>query len=151
MVLHAKSQKWQFQFSTILRFWRVFHCLPLSEFLEGNSVGKTLSADTNTLQHTITPELVQDKAWFNHASLLVFIGNDAANKMRAGTVQGVHQSSQLFLNEDMDTVSLQESYMYFHYEGPLGYMFPTQPFFVLSYNAALRDETKWLQGRLMLR
>ena len=81
----------------------------------------------------------------------MFIGNDAANKMRAGTVQGVHQSSQLFLNEDMDTVSLQEPYMYFHYEGPLGYMFPTQPFFVLSYNAALRDETKWLQGRLMLR
>ena len=42
----------------------------------------------------------------------MFIGNDAANKMRAGAVQGVHQSSQLFLNEDMDTVSLQEPYMF---------------------------------------
>lgn len=35
--------------------------LPLSELLEDNAVWKALSAYTNPLQHTITPQLIQNK------------------------------------------------------------------------------------------
>ena len=35
--------------------------LPLSELLEDNAIWKALSAYTNTLQHTITPQLIQNK------------------------------------------------------------------------------------------
>lgn len=35
--------------------------IPLSELLEDNSVGEALSADPDSLQHTITLQLIQDQ------------------------------------------------------------------------------------------
>lgn len=35
--------------------------VPLAELLEDDSVGKSLSADPDPLQHTVTPQLLQDQ------------------------------------------------------------------------------------------
>ena len=37
------------------------HASPLSELLEDNAVGEALSADPDSLQDSVTPELVQDQ------------------------------------------------------------------------------------------
>ena len=34
---------------------------PLSELLENNAVGEPLATDTDSLQHTVTPQLLQDQ------------------------------------------------------------------------------------------
>lgn len=34
---------------------------PLTEFLEDDSVGETLSTDSDSLQYTVTPQLLQDQ------------------------------------------------------------------------------------------
>ena len=44
--------------------------IPLLEFLEEHPVRKALSADSDTLQYTITPELVQHQMSADLASLL---------------------------------------------------------------------------------
>ena len=41
----------------------------LAEFLEENSVGEALSTDSNSLQHTITSQLLQHQGWVNFSSL----------------------------------------------------------------------------------
>lgn len=43
--------------------------LPLSELLENDAIGEALSADTDPLQHTVTPQLVQNQVWVQFASL----------------------------------------------------------------------------------
>lgn len=43
--------------------------LPLSELLEDNAVWKALSAYTNPLQDTITPQLIQNKVGIKFTSL----------------------------------------------------------------------------------
>ena len=43
--------------------------LPLSELLEDNAVREALSADTDPLQHTITPQLVQHQVGVQFTSL----------------------------------------------------------------------------------
>ena len=43
--------------------------LPLFEFLERNSVGKTLTANTDPFKNTITFQLIQDKMGIDLASL----------------------------------------------------------------------------------
>lgn len=43
--------------------------LPLAEFLENDSVGKSLPANTNTLQDTITSQLLQNKVSFQFSRL----------------------------------------------------------------------------------
>ena len=75
---------------------------PLAEFLEGYPVWKSFSADTDTFQHTITPQLMQYKWRLDHTSFLVFIWNNATYKMRASAVQGIHKTCKLFLNEKED-------------------------------------------------
>lgn len=54
--------------------------LPLSELLEDNTVGETLSADTDTLKHTITPQLVQDKVGVQFTSLGVVEKKEVLSK-----------------------------------------------------------------------
>lgn len=75
---------------------------PLSEFLEGHPVWESFSADTDTFQNTITPQLMQYKWRLDHTSFLMFIWNNAAHKMRTSAVQGIHKTCKLFLNEKED-------------------------------------------------
>lgn len=39
--------------------------IPLPELLVEKSVGETLPADTDSLQHTVAPQLVEDKVGIN--------------------------------------------------------------------------------------
>jgi len=43
--------------------------VPLSELLEDDAVGEALSADTDALQHTVAPQLVQDQVGIQFTSL----------------------------------------------------------------------------------
>lgn len=72
--------------------------IPLFEFLEGDSVGETLSANTNSLKYTVTSQLMKDKIRVNYTCFLQFVGNDAADEVRRCGVQSVHQLVQLFLS-----------------------------------------------------
>lgn len=50
--------------------WKPFQKkLPLTEFLEDNSVGEALSADTDAFKDTIAPELFQDQGRINLSTL----------------------------------------------------------------------------------
>ena len=70
---------------------------PLLEVREGHTVGESLSADTDTFQHTIASQLVEHQAGINDTGLLVLIGDDATHKVRLGVEQGGHQTVQLLL------------------------------------------------------
>lgn len=35
--------------------------IPLSELLEDDAIGESLSADSDALQHTVTPQLIQNQ------------------------------------------------------------------------------------------
>lgn len=52
-----------------LRYTEYITLLPLSELLEDDAVGEALSANTDTLQHTITPQLIQNKVGVQFTSL----------------------------------------------------------------------------------
>jgi hypothetical protein len=71
----------------------------LSELLERNPVGETLSANSDSLQDTVATELVQDKSGVDLTGLLLVIGNDASDKVGVGVSQSDHELSQLFLVE----------------------------------------------------
>jgi len=43
--------------------------VPLSELLENDTVGKSLSADTDSLQHPVTSQLVQNQVGVQFTSL----------------------------------------------------------------------------------
>lgn len=49
------------QFIHVKSFTRWVPPIPLSELLEDDAVGESLSADTDSLQHTVTPELIQNQ------------------------------------------------------------------------------------------
>jgi hypothetical protein len=49
----------------------MFPWLPLSELLEDDAVGEALSADTDSLQNSITPQLVQNQMGLQLTSLTV--------------------------------------------------------------------------------
>ena len=61
------------------------------------SVGESLSADTDTLEHTVTSQLVQNQVWFNQGRGLALIGHDATDEMGLSAVQCRHQFVQLVL------------------------------------------------------
>jgi len=52
-------------FSFLLHDFKFYIYLPLFEISIWDPVWKTLSANTNTLQDTVTPELVQHKMGFH--------------------------------------------------------------------------------------
>ena len=56
-----------------------------------------MSADPDSLQDTVTSELVQDERSVDLASFLVVVRDDATNEVRVGVPQGGHQLCQLFL------------------------------------------------------
>ena len=65
--------------------------LPLPELRVKQTIRETFPADTNTFQHTITPQLVEDKMSIKNTSLLHLVGNNATNEMRDSVTQCGHQ------------------------------------------------------------
>ncbi len=55
----------------------------------------TLAANTNTFQHTVAVQLVHDQMSVQNTTRLQLVGNDTANEMGTGSVQGLHQLVQL--------------------------------------------------------
>lgn len=54
------------------RSLRCFHVnVPLSELLEDDAIGETLSANTDTLQDTIAPQLIQNQMRVEFSSLTI--------------------------------------------------------------------------------
>jgi len=54
-----------------------------------------LSADSDAFQHSIASELFQDEVRIDFAGLLLVVGNDATDEVRAGASQSLHQLGQL--------------------------------------------------------
>uniref|UniRef100_A0A2M4C5L0 Putative secreted protein n=1 Tax=Anopheles marajoara TaxID=58244 RepID=A0A2M4C5L0_9DIPT len=69
----------------------------LAELLEWDTVRETLAADTDTLEHTIAPQLIQHQRSIDLARSLLVVGDDATHKVRIRVAQRVHQFGQLFL------------------------------------------------------
>merc|ERR1711963_1172197 len=59
-----------------------------------HSVRETSHTDSDSLQHTITSELVHDKMRLNLSWLLVSVGHKTTDKVRLARVKGGHQLSQ---------------------------------------------------------
>merc|ERR1711963_522390 len=59
-----------------------------------HSVGETSHTDSDSLQHTITGELVHDKMRLNLSWLLVSVGHKTTDKVRLARVKGGHQLSK---------------------------------------------------------
>ena len=71
--------------------------IPLFELRVDDPVRESLPTDTDTLKHTVTLELVEDKVGIDHTRLFQLVGDDAAHKVGVGGVQGLHQLVQGFL------------------------------------------------------
>jgi len=71
--------------------------ISLAELLEGNSVGETLTADTDAFEDTVATQLVEHKRSVDLAGALLVVGNDTANEIGVGVAQCRHQLRQLFL------------------------------------------------------
>lgn len=56
-----------------------------------------LATDADALEDTVAAQLVQHQGRVDEAGALQVVGNDAADKMRVGVVERVHQGRQLFL------------------------------------------------------
>ena len=69
----------------------------LPELLEGDPVGESLSADSDALEDTVTPQLVQDQGGVDFSRPLLVVGDDAPDKVGVGVAQGHHQLAQLVL------------------------------------------------------
>ena len=72
-------------------------CLPLFKLGVDDPVGEALPTDTDTLEHTVTLELVENEGGINQARLLQLIGDDTTDEMRMCRVQGLHQFVEGFL------------------------------------------------------
>jgi hypothetical protein len=69
----------------------------LEEFGVDDSVGETLTRDTDTFEDTIATKLVQDDVSVDFSGALLVIGDDATDEVRVGGRKGVHQGVELFL------------------------------------------------------
>ena len=78
---------------------RCEYLVALTELLEENTVGKTETADSDSLQHSVAAQLIEDKVCHYLASLLLVVGNDATDKVWLGGAEGAHQVVELFLSE----------------------------------------------------
>ena len=64
--------------------------IPLPELLVEKPVRESLSADTDTLQHTVAAQLVQDQLSIDHTGTLHLVGDDATHKVRISVAQVDH-------------------------------------------------------------
>ena len=58
--------------------------IPLPELCIEESVGEALPADSDTLEDTIAPQLVEHQVSIDHTGPLQFVGDDAADKVGCG-------------------------------------------------------------------
>lgn len=72
--------------------------LPLPELVVEEAVGESFAADPDALQHTIAPQLVENKVGVDDASSLHLVGDDAADKVRVSASEGGHQVVQGLLS-----------------------------------------------------
>ena len=71
-------------------FWNNIGCeefISLSELLERDSVGETLSANSDSFQDTIATELVKDESSVDLTGFLLVIGNDTTDEVGIGVSQ----------------------------------------------------------------
>lgn len=68
----------------------------LLEVREDHSVRESLTTNTDTLQHTITGQLVHNQVSIHNTGLFHFVGDDATDEMGMGGLQSSHQFTQLF-------------------------------------------------------
>ena len=61
--------------------------IPLPEFLEWYSVRESLAADTNSLEDTVAPQLVQDQNRIDLPSSLLVVWNDTSHEVRVRVPQ----------------------------------------------------------------
>ena len=47
-----------------------------------SSVGETFTANTNTLKHTVTGQLIQHESGVDETTLFLLVGDDATNEVR---------------------------------------------------------------------
>lgn len=74
--------------------WKPFSKrLPLTEFLEDDSVGEALSTDTDAFKDTITPELFQDQGRINLSTL----------KRRMGRM--MHTRTAKLISKELSTIA----------------------------------------------
>ena len=73
----------------------------LTELLEEDPVGESESADPDALQDTVAAELIQDQVGGDLPRLLLVVWDDAADKVRLGGAQRVHQLAQLLLHRHL--------------------------------------------------
>ena len=71
-----------------------------------NPVGESFPANTDTLEHTITGELVHDKEGVNNAGLLVIVGDNATDEAWLSGHQHVDQVVQLILEVGGDSLEV---------------------------------------------
>lgn len=62
-----------------------------------HSVGEALAANTDTLEYTVTGELMHHEVRVNYAGLLQLVGDDATHEVRLRGSQRGHQVVQLLL------------------------------------------------------
>ena len=62
-----------------------------------DAVGETLSADFNSLKHTIATELIKNDSVLQMSSTLLRVGQDATHEVRIGALQGRHELGELLL------------------------------------------------------
>lgn len=72
-------------------------CLPEFEVGIVHSVGESLSANTDTFQHTVTGQLVHYQVGINKTWSFGFVGDDTTDEMGLSGSQSGHQVVQLFL------------------------------------------------------
>merc|ERR550519_2082606 len=71
------------------------YLVSLFEVSIDDSAGEALSADPNTLQHTVTPQLVDDQEVLHQTWSLGLVGNQATHKVRMSAPQVGHQHTQV--------------------------------------------------------
>lgn len=70
--------------------------LPQFEVRIVHSVRESFTTDTDTLQYTVTGQLMHDQVRVNDSRLFQLVGNDTTDEVRLGSSQSGHQVVKLF-------------------------------------------------------
>ena len=76
--------------------------LPLPEIVKQHPRGESFTTDTDSLQHTITSELMQHEVTINHTGRLRLVRNDTTHEMGGGVSKGGQQGAQLLFVTETD-------------------------------------------------
>lgn len=100
------TKKMEIVSNTNTNYWIFlqFCASPLFELRVDNSAGESFTANSDTLKHTVTLELVKYKGGINHTGLFQLVGNDTTHKVRMSAVQVLHELVQRFLKENKEDV-----------------------------------------------